>query len=289
MPLRAARLPADWPDLEHLFHEIERLDGYDPLTEDAYLAVDEGCADPGVLAEEGKHPVGYAHVRRGDGVTTVETALHPVCRPVLTHLLLSEAIAERPAERIRLWASDGETLAAAAELGFEEVREIRQLVRPLPPADPVRVPSGIDIRLFRPERDVAAFLEVNNAAFVGHPDNGGWTPATVHGRMQRAWFDPDGFFLAWDRARPVGTCWTKLHRRRVGEIYVVAVHPDVQGRSLGTALVLTGLWDLYERHGATTATLYVEADNTPALTMYRRLGFDVLRSKRCVERAPIGG
>jgi len=289
MPLRPVVHPSDWPRLRRLLDEIERLDGYDPLTEDAHLAVVEGRADPGLVATERGEFVGYAHIRRTGEAVVLETAIHPACRPLLAHLLLQAAVAEAGRGPLRLWASDAETIAAAEELGFDERRRLLHLVRPLPPDEPARLPQTVELSRFRPDADVDDFLEVHRAAFGGHADDGGWTRETVMGRMGRDWFDPNGALVAREEGRPVGVCWTKMHPRSVGEIYVIAVHPEAQGRSIATGLVLHGLWDLFERCGATTAVLYTEADNIPARRLYERLGFELLRVKRRLDRAALSG
>ena len=59
----------------------------------------------------------------------------------------------------------------------------------------------------------------------------------------------------------------------LGEIYVIAVDPDFHGHGLGRALTLAGLDSLAER-GVGVGMLYVDDDNTPALTLYRSLGFE---------------
>lgn len=59
----------------------------------------------------------------------------------------------------------------------------------------------------------------------------------------------------------------------LGEVYVVGVDPDAQGRRIGGALTLAGLRHLAER-GPRTMILYVEGDNAAAIATYRRLGFE---------------
>jgi mycothiol synthase len=58
----------------------------------------------------------------------------------------------------------------------------------------------------------------------------------------------------------------------LGEIYVIAVDPDFHGLGLGRALTVAGLTSLSDR-GIGTGMLYVDDDNTPAVQLYRSLGF----------------
>ena len=55
-------------------------------------------------------------------------------------------------------------------------------------------------------------------------------------------------------------------------MYVVGVDPDTRGHGLGRALTLAGLHHLREQ-GLSSALLYVDADNTAAIGLYRSLGF----------------
>ncbi len=57
-----------------------------------------------------------------------------------------------------------------------------------------------------------------------------------------------------------------------GEIYIVGVDPSARGRGLGRILTQAGLAHL-RAAGRPGAILYVEAENQPALKLYRQLGF----------------
>src|SRR5204863_5395344 len=135
----------------------------------------------------------------------------------------------------------------------------------------------LETRPFRVGVDEARWLEVNNRAFEGHPEQGDWDEATLKHREGEAWFDPEGFLLHERDGRLVGFCWTKVHADHdppLGEIYVVAVDPDFAGQGLGRALVLAGL-DHLAAKGLTVGMLYVDAGNTPARRLYDDLGFTI--------------
>lgn len=186
-----------------------------------------------------------------------------------------------------IWAHGTLPAAAhlAATLGLAPVRELMQLRANLPAPAGVpgaALPDGVAIRTFRPGLDDAEFLRVNAAAFAWHPEQGRLDQRGLAAEMTAPWFDAAGFFLAVPDADPdrvLGFHWTKVHPadppaepEPVGEIYVLAVDPGSKVRHLGGALTAAGL-DHLAAKGLTRAMLYVEADNEPALRLYRRFGF----------------
>ena len=167
-------------------------------------------------------------------------------------------------------------------LGLSMERELLQLRRPLP----VKETWDLDVRAFVVGQDEAAWLAVNNRAFEGHVEQGGWTDETLAQRQSEAWFDPSGFVVIDDRtdvdpdgnARMAAFHWTKVEAGQTGgpvagEVYVVGVDPDYQGRGLGRAVTLLGLQHL-RNVGVETATLYVDGDNAAAIATYGRIGFE---------------
>ena len=138
------------------------------------------------------------------------------------------------------------------------------------------------VRPFRIGEDEEDWLTVNNAAFADHPEQGGWTLDTVRQREQEPWFEPEGFLLHHRDGRLAAFCWTKLHRDEspvLGEIYVIAVHPDFHGLGLGKAMTVAGLSSIVDR-GVTHGMLYVDRANAAAYELYVRLGFTVHRTDR---------
>ncbi|HVE90779.1 MAG TPA: mycothiol synthase [Actinomycetota bacterium] len=282
-------------DLEHVREVLEASavhDGHPPLSEHKRMELERGPSGDTryVLAwEDGHdHAVGYAHLSGTGpdrGVWGVEIVVHPQHRGVGFELALAEAalaqVAETGGGRVTLWAFDATDTheALAHRLGLRRSRDLLQMRRPLPHPDRPQWPAGTSVRSFRPG-DEHEWLEVNGRAFEGHPEQGRWDLDTLRSRMREPWFDPDGFLVAVDDGGMAGFCWTKVHEaERLGEIYVIAVDPDRGGRGLGKALVLAGVHSLAGR-GLPGVMLYVDARNTPAVAMYRRLGFDVHHTDR---------
>lgn len=164
--------------------------------------------------------------------------------------------------------------ALAASSGFEPVRSLWVMRRPLDPLPPLELPTGVTIRSWRPD-DEAELLRVNAAAFAHHPEQGSMDAANLAERMAEPWFDPAGLLVAEVPGVHglAGFHWTKQHDADHGEVYVVGVSPSAQGHGLGQLLTLAGLHHLAGL-GCREVLLYVESDNDPAVRLYRRLGFD---------------
>lgn len=174
--------------------------------------------------------------------------------------------------------TDTELGRSLAALGLSFERDLYRMERSLP----MDQPSGIDTRSFVVGQDESAWVEVNNRAFSWHREQGGWTLAQVAERQAEPWFDADGFRVYDIDGQIAAYCWTKVHADEVppiGEVYVIAVDPQYHGQGLGRALTLAGYEHLAEV-GLTRAMLYVDADNTAAVTLYRDLGLEVAVVRR---------
>jgi mycothiol synthase len=173
--------------------------------------------------------------------------------------------------------------ALAARAGLRRVRELLRMQRTGPlaalPATPT--PAGVIVRTFHVGQDEEQFLRVNAQAFAWHPEQGRLDATGLAAEQRQDWFDPAGFFLAFDsHDRLLGFHWTKVHPamapggESIGEVYVLGVDPAAGVPGLGSALTRIGLAHLAAQ-GLSTVILYVEGDNEPALGLYRKFGFMV--------------
>lgn len=168
--------------------------------------------------------------------------------------------------------------APLGDLGFVMSRDLLKLGRPLPLSEA----SLLETRAFCKGEDDAAWLEVNNAAFAQHREQGGWTQDRLEEHFDHDWFSFDDFLIHEIDGDIAGFCWTKVHAQETppeGEIYVIAAHPKHHGKGLGRELTLAGLAHLAAKD-LTQAILYVDADNTPAVSLYDSLGFNRLLTRR---------
>ncbi|OBH31048.1 mycothiol synthase [Mycobacterium sp. E342] len=240
-----------------------------------------------LLITEADGIVGYLNLTRDAEAGMAELVVHPrVRRHGYGTALVRSALAET-AGRNRFWAHG--TLeparATASAMGLVPVRQLLQMRRTLRDIhDLVHPMPGVRIRTYAGTTDDAELLRVNNAAFAGHPEQGGWTEVQLAERRNEPWFDPAGLFLAFDdsdtgqRGKLLGFHWTKVHPDQpgLGEVYVVGVDPSAQGRGMGQMLTAVGIESLARRLAGSaepTVLLYVESDNVAAVRTYQRLGF----------------
>lgn len=289
----------DMSEVHDLLGAVERADGIRPLSDHLWIDLRQGGRPgfAGLLACQSghHHAVAYCQVSRGNDSWSLDLIVHPHHRYEMATIgpqLLSEAVrivAEAGGGHVHWWVFEPtETHAVLANaINFHPGRSMLQMrvVLPLAP----EIISSIQViatRAFRVGADDQDWLEVNNRAFLAHPEQGGWTSEILHARENEPWFDPNGFLLHHIDDQLAGFCWTKVHADTdpvLGEIYVVAVDPRHAGIGLGRALTVAGLHYLTQA-GATEGMLFVDAENTRAISMYNALGF----TPHYVQRAFVG-
>lgn len=287
LAVRAAQHDGVRPLSEQTVLQARRLPEEDSTAGSTHLVVTDRPGEPGAKV------LAYGHVDHSDpDAPSGELVVDPAHRRQgLGGMLLDHVLRGWP--RVRLWShgdlQDARRLYTSRRL--EVVRELWQMSRPLDGEwaelpDHVELPEGFAVRTFRVGEDEEAWLAVNARAFAQHPEQGRTTITDLRDRQQEPWFDPQGFLLVEDleqtdpdgRPRLAAFHWTKVEPPQAGgpvtgEVYVVGVDPDYQGRGLGRAVTLLGLQHL-RAVGVDTAELYVDGDNAAAIATYSHLGFE---------------
>ncbi|MGB7963646.1 MAG: mycothiol synthase [Propionicimonas sp.] len=257
--------------VDALARRCAAADGVEPVNEEARFARSAGSARHRLVERDNEV---VAYLIHSDNHGTAQLAVDPAHR---RRGLGSALFADlRDAGTPKLWAfgdlSPARGFASRHHL-FPE-RSLLILERRLDdlPANSTSA-DGFTLRGFR-EEDTAALLEVNAAAFSHHPEQGSLDAHGLAARQAETWFDADGLILAVDGDGIAGFHWTKRHDATLGEVYVIGVHPRVQGRGLGRVLLNAGLAYLRDA-GLQRALLYVDSAETVAVEMYASAGFHI--------------
>lgn len=252
----------------------------------------------------GKVAVGYVQIDRRGQTPSAELVVAPTYRRqgIGSKLLrTAQRDATLPTQSgepgqhasLRIWAHGfiPEAQEFAAKHALSPVRELWLMARPLDGNQgPFNLgqfaqrefPAGVVVQEFEGERDAQPWLELNRRAFAWHPEQGRMTIADLQERAAEDWFDQRGFFVVRARGSSadgplLGAVWVKVPTNEraangTGEIYVLSVNPDAQGRGFGrnlTDLALAYLASL----GLARAELWTESNNAPAVATYEKSGF----------------
>jgi mycothiol synthase len=273
--------------LEALIATATLADGHEPLGEHKFLRLQHGDdLARAVVALVGERLAGYAHTLTYDGAggrrTSTEVVVHPEMRRhgIGSALLAATVEVARAHEsaRVDLWSYNHSAVQKrmAEGSGFVASRTLLHLHRHMRTSPATPGVAGVSVRAFRPGEDDAAWLDLNAKVFRGHPEQADWTNADLRARFEQPWFDAGDFLLAERGGALVGFNWVKLRLRenegQVGEVYVVGVAPEQQGRGIGGLLLARGLGRMRER-GADIAAIYVDESNGPAVSLYEAMDF----------------
>lgn len=280
--------------------DSSETDGARPFSEHVEIHLRSG-GDRSVihlLAENSnKKIVGYGHLDTTDLVAgpSGELVVDPNFRKQgIATQIVTEMKALTNGQALRLW-SHGDTPIArqfSEKMGFNSVRNIIQMRRSLfTPIEQFKLPANYNLREFDSEFDIDNFIKLNKDCFIDLADQSSWTRKDVELRIAENWFSSPGFILLENDKRDlIGFCWTKIHgqdhkhekddghqhldhgHEPIGEIYVLGVNPENQGKGLGKSLTLWGLNHL-RRCGLDSAMLYVDSNNQKAIDLYEELGF----------------
>jgi GNAT superfamily N-acetyltransferase len=165
--------------------------------------------------------------------------------------------------------------------GFPFATELILLSRPLLTHRPSPHASELSIQTYTPARH-AAFSEIVERTYVGTLDcpmlariRGGEESLEAHRATGQ--FVPEAWRLYRAEGRDVGVLILAEHPDRdTWEVAYLGVVPEARGRGMGRAILHDGL-TLAQRSGRATIEIAVDSANTPALHLYRRLDFNVVR------------
>lgn len=288
--------------LTALIERAAQVDGQQPFSDQSLVELAAGGRELLAIGEDAAAVASAAEA---------ELVVHPDARHRGLGAALLSSLLERAREGLLIWAHGNhpDARALARRFGLEPVRTLLQLRAAVD--DPAgfdtaaildeslrdqrharspaivrldqrsaatasRVPAQRAYRdqptAFRPGIDDVEWLALNAKAFAHHPEQGTLTQRDLDARLAEDWFDARDFLLLRDgNGAMAAFCWLKIEHG-LGEFYAVGVDPDRQGEGLGRALMKAGFARLAER-GIREANLYVDADNEPAVRLYRSFGF----------------
>jgi mycothiol synthase len=278
--------------VDDLIQDVTAADGVPPVGEHKYLKLHHGAESVrAILAWDDDRLVGYAQVLLNGEEATVEVVVRPNARRrgLGGRLLGAVGTLARAegAHELKIWAYGAlpASEAIATSRKNRPSRSLLQLEVSLDELPSTVLPAGYAIRTFDPTRDRDAWLRLHNDVFADHPENGTWSLADLEARLRQPWFAAHDFLVAERDGVMVGFNWLKRvleapPDRPEGEIYIIGVADSERGRGLGRSLALLGLHHL-RAEGMRSCTLFVEADNAPALGLYEALGFTTRHTHRC--------
>ena len=279
-------------DVGDLALDAQAADGNPPLSDQTLVALAADEPNDNLLALLAEVGEGVDAKLAGVAIAVRESPDHPwvlelVVHPEQRRAGIGRALLGKLGElvdlsQIQAWAHGDHEAAKklATGAGLDRVRELYRMRREgTDYLEEAPLDRRFNVRTFRVGEDEPVWLEANAKSFAHHPEQGSLTLNDLEARMSEDWFDPTGFFLAFDSDQNLlAYHWTKIHPatgdqiRPTGEVYVVGVVPEAQGMGLGRSLTNTGVNYLLEL-GVDSVILYVDADNEPAVKLYRSLGF----------------
>lgn len=167
--------------------------------------------------------------------------------------------------------------------GFRELTELAYMERPahltaaITPTNKLDLGAGIEIRHWS-ETNRKIFADAILASYEQTLDCPGLLGLRqiddiIAGHMATGQFDPACWLALSHGEEPVGVMLLNaIPQRQALELVYLGLAPKWRGKGLGKKLVRHAL-DIAPRHGCNVVLLAVDQTNTPALKLYRSLGF----------------
>lgn len=168
--------------------------------------------------------------------------------------------------------------------GFAHWRYWWNMERPVGPVREVAWPKDVDVRPFDgSEHALVEWTHCYNEAFGQRFPSHFATVDEAREIAAGPLFRPDGCLLVWRGARCVGFCRDTIFSSH-GEVDVLGVRPDAQGKGLGRTLLRWGVAWLQDQN-VKHVRLVVDGENETALALYRSEGFEVATTREMWTRA----
>ena len=138
-----------------------------------------------------------------------------------------------------------------------------------------QIPDEYTVEHLDPNNDISNLTHIQNISFKDH---WGFCPNTeeeIRARVEMTNNNPEGILLVKNKEEVAGYNWTifaSKNNHATGWISMTGVSPKYRGLGLGKLVVQLGIEYLF-RKGANSIELEVDSANTPALTLYKNLGF----------------
>ncbi len=139
---------------------------------------------------------------------------------------------------------------------------------------PAKGKEGISLRQLNPGEE-ALVTDIQNRAFGGSWGFAPNVPEELRYRLRMRGSKVQDALILEEKGAPAAYCWTRVNKGKdgaVGIIWMIGVDPAYRGQGLGRAMLDASIADL-KRRGATAVELTVYADNTPAVELYKAVGF----------------
>ncbi|HEY7791822.1 MAG TPA: ribosomal protein S18-alanine N-acetyltransferase [Vicinamibacterales bacterium] len=129
-----------------------------------------------------------------------------------------------------------------------------------------------------PATDLDGVLDVEEQSFTNPWTREMYLNELAHSRVARV-------YVLRAEGRVIGFCsvWLILDELHINNL---AIHPDARGRGLGT-LLLDRVLGAAAQDGARRATLEVRRSNDTARRLYRRMGFEMVGTRRNYYTSPV--
>jgi mycothiol synthase len=138
------------------------------------------------------------------------------------------------------------------------------------PDETLALPDGFKIRPLRGQAEVAAYVELHQAAFGSKVMRESWRMRTLQMPQYRPELDLVAV-TADGRLAAFGIGW--LHPQQpLAQIEPMGVHPDFQRLGLGQAILAALLQRLHIRN-VQFVSLFTTTENVPAIKLYESIGF----------------